>query len=98
MTGKLYTLLGPDRRSYLSNAPGELGGNRSTRIYGRLDCAGALRLIAKGGYVKNRVFFASGDGGEGCRSRCMPVEYREWRAATDLAAQLPARPRVPHIR
>lgn len=102
MTGKLYTLLGPDRRSYLSNAPGELGGNRSTRIYGRLDCAGALRLIAKGGYVKNRVFFASETAAKaaGYRpcSRCMPAEYREWRAATDLAAQLPARPRVPHIR
>ena len=37
---------------------GTLGGHRGTKIYGRLDCPSALRAIARGGYVKYRVFFA----------------------------------------
>jgi hypothetical protein len=28
------------------------------KIYGRLDCPAALRVIARGGYVRYRVFFA----------------------------------------
>ena len=55
---KTYTLLGPDRRRYQSFEPGTLGGHKGTRIFGRLDCPAALRAIARGGYVKNRVFFA----------------------------------------
>jgi hypothetical protein len=42
----------------LSETPGALGGHRKNKIYGRLDCPGALRWIAKGHYVKQRVFFA----------------------------------------
>jgi len=34
-----------------------LGGNRRGRIYGRLDCPAALRALARGGYLANRVFF-----------------------------------------
>ena len=37
---------------------GTIGGHRGTKIYGRLDCPSALRAIARGGYVKYRVFFA----------------------------------------
>jgi methylphosphotriester-DNA--protein-cysteine methyltransferase len=82
---KTYTLLGPDRKPYPSEVKGALGGNRSTRIYGRLDCPGALRLIAKGGYVKNRVFFldeptAIAAGYRPC-ARCMPEQYAQWKAA-----------------
>lgn len=58
MTTKMYRLLGPDRIPYASTAPGTYGGNTSTHIYGRLDCPTALRAIARGGYVANRVFFA----------------------------------------
>ena len=53
-----YTLLGADRRPYRSARPGTLGGHRRTRVYGRLDCPAALRAIARGGYVADRVFFA----------------------------------------
>lgn len=53
-----YTLVGADGQSYESTTLGTRGGHRRTRVYGRLDCAGALRAIAKGGYVKHRVFFA----------------------------------------
>ena len=52
-----WTLIGPDGEPYVSRRPGTLGGHRRTRIYGRLDCPTALRAIARGGYVANRVFF-----------------------------------------
>jgi methylphosphotriester-DNA--protein-cysteine methyltransferase len=54
-----YKLLGGDGRFYESAAPGAFGGHRRSRIYGRLDCPSALRAIARGGYVRHRVFFAS---------------------------------------
>ena len=64
---------------------GTIGGHRGTRIYGRLDCASALRAIAKGGYVKYRVFFADeaaaiAAGYRPC-ARCMPETYRAWKAS-----------------
>ena len=55
---KQYRLIGADGREYLSPTPGTLGGHRRTKGYGRLDCRVALRWIAKGHYVKWRVFFA----------------------------------------
>ena len=58
MCGVEYTLLGADRRPYKSSGRGALGGHLRSRLYGRLDCPAALRAIARGGYVKNRVFFA----------------------------------------
>jgi metal binding Ada-like protein len=81
---KLYRLLDPDRREVLSSEPGTLGGHRRNRIYGRLDCASALRWIAKGHYVRHRVFFADeaaaiAAGYRPC-ARCMPEEYRRWKA------------------
>ena len=62
---------------------GTLGGHRGTRIYGRLDCPSALRAIARGGYVKHRVFFAHeaeaiAAGYRPC-ARCMPEKYRAWK-------------------
>lgn len=58
MNTKLYTLLGADRRPYEGPTRGALGGHMRCRLYGRLDCEAALRAIARGGYVKNRVFVA----------------------------------------
>jgi methylphosphotriester-DNA--protein-cysteine methyltransferase len=62
---------------------GTLGGHRGTKIYGRLDCPAALRAIARGGYVKDRVFFrdereALAAGFRPC-AVCLPEKYREWR-------------------
>ena len=81
---RTWTLLDPQRRSYQSSVPGTLGGHRKSRIYGRLDCPGALRAIARGGYVANRVFFldeaaAIAAGYRPC-AVCMPERYREWKA------------------
>ena len=79
-----YTLLGADGKPYESPEPGTLGGHRRTKVYGRLDCAGAARWIAKGHYVKHRVFFADeptaiAAGYRPCAG-CMPERYREWKA------------------
>jgi hypothetical protein len=53
-----YTLLGADRKPYQSPTPGTLGGHRHGKVYGRVECPAELRAIARGGYVRNRVFFA----------------------------------------
>jgi methylphosphotriester-DNA--protein-cysteine methyltransferase len=83
MTGRSYTLLDSNRRPYLSATPGTLGGHRRSRIYGRLDCPGALRHIARGGYVANRVFFADVETAVAAGYRpcavCLPVEYKAWK-------------------
>ena len=80
---RAYTLIGRDGRPYRSPTPGTLGGHRRNKVYGRLDCAGALRWIAKGKYVNHRVFFADertavAAGYRPC-ARCMPTEYRAWK-------------------
>jgi methylated-DNA-[protein]-cysteine S-methyltransferase len=80
-----YTLVGGDGRPYPSATPGTLGGHRRSMVYGRLDCAGALRWIAKGHYVAHRVFFADEEtalaaGYRPC-ARCMPERYRAWKDA-----------------
>mgnify|MGYP002651903758 CR=1 FL=1 len=49
---------GPDGRAHPSPTPGTYGGHRGGRVYGRLDCRSALRALADGGYVADRVFFA----------------------------------------
>ncbi|KAF9951787.1 hypothetical protein BGZ72_006764 [Mortierella alpina] len=79
-----WTLLGSDRKPYLSAVPGALGGHRGSKIYGRLDCRSALRAIARGGYVRHRVFFldeatAIAAGYRPCGT-CMRQEYLGWKS------------------
>lgn len=79
-----WTLLGMDGGPYQSAVPGTLGGHRRTGVYGRLDCPTALRAIARGGYVKERVFFldeatAWAAGYRPC-ARCMTEDYLRWKA------------------
>ena len=80
---KIFMLMGVDGILYRSAAPGRLGGYRPRKIYGRLDCAGASRWIAKGKYAAHRVFFKDEEtailaGYRPC-ARCMPAEYAEWK-------------------
>ena len=80
-----YTLLDADGRNYASSTPGRFGGHRKSKIYGRLDCRAALRAIAAGGYVTNRVFFAEehiavATGYRPC-AVCLPEEYRAWKSS-----------------
>lgn len=56
--GRGWILVGADGRPHPSPIPGEWGGHRRSKVYGRLDCPSALRAIARGGYVRHRVFFA----------------------------------------
>jgi hypothetical protein len=75
-----FVLIGADGRPYRSAEPGTLGGNRRSKVYGRLDCRVAARYIAKGTYRKNRVFFADettaiAAGYRRCRS-CMQMTDR----------------------
>ena len=79
-----YTLIGADGLAYPSAVPGLLGGHRRNRGYGRLDCPTALRWIARGHYVRHRVFFADeptaiAAGYRPCFS-CLPERYAAWKA------------------
>lgn len=82
MTIRYWMLLDGDGELRRSAIPGALGGHRRTRIYGRLDCRAALSAIARGGYVKHRVFFldeasAVAAGFRPC-AICMPRHYEAW--------------------
>lgn len=80
---KTFTLLGPDGKPYASLVPGTLGGHQGGKLYGRLDCRAALQAIARGGYVRHRVFFADeataiAAGYRPC-AVCMPEAYAAWK-------------------
>jgi methylphosphotriester-DNA--protein-cysteine methyltransferase len=84
-TTKRYSLIGPDGRPYASAIPGVFGGHRRNKLYGRLDCPAALRALAAGGYVRNRVFFADEPTAIAAGYRpcavCLPEAYKAWRAS-----------------
>jgi len=80
-----YALLGADGRPRASDVRGQWGGHRGTKIYGRLDCLSALRALARGGYARQRVFFADeatavAAGYRPCAT-CCKDRYDAWRAA-----------------
>ncbi|WP_035994702.1 Ada metal-binding domain-containing protein [Bradyrhizobium sp. WSM1253] len=81
---KMYRLLGADRQVHLSSIQGSFGGNGRMKIYGRLDCASAMRAVAAGStYQKHRVFFADeataiAAGYRPC-GKCMKEKYDLWR-------------------
>ena len=79
-----YVLTGRDGRAFESPVPGAWGGHRLAKIYGRLDCPSALRAIARGGYVRHRVFFADEETAIAAGYRpcavCCPERYLAWKA------------------
>lgn len=80
---RYWRLIDDHGRKYLSDVPGALGGHKGGKLYGRLDCSAALSAIARGGYVKHRVFFrdeatAISAGYRPC-AVCMPREYVQWK-------------------
>ncbi|MFF4771230.1 Ada metal-binding domain-containing protein [Microtetraspora fusca] len=92
----MYTLTGLDGQPYPSPSPGTLGGHRRGRLYGRLDCPSALRAIARGGYVGQRVFFADeataiAAGYRPC-AVCLPDEYARWKHDPRRSSRRPAPP------
>jgi len=78
-----FSLLDATGRSYTSTTPGTLGGHRRNKLYGRLDCPSALRALAAGGYVHNRVFFADEQTAIAAGYRpcaiCLPAAYKLWK-------------------
>ena len=84
MADKLYKLMGPDKKFYLSPTPGLYGGyNGKDKIYGALNCPSALKWIAKGFYVDKRVFFkdevdALRAGFRPC-AVCQKEKYLKWK-------------------
>lgn len=79
-----WTLVGSDGEPWASDRPGTLGGHRRSRIYGRLDCPAALRAIARGGYVRHRVFFLGEEHAQAAGYRpcgvCLPAGPAGWKA------------------
>lgn len=99
-SNKTFALIGPDGKPYSSTVPGAFGGHRGGKLYGRLDCRAARQAIARGGYVKHRVFFADeataiAAGYRPC-AVCMPREYTVWKktrpATTASGTRREARP------
>ena len=84
MARHVSALVGADGSRYRSPGKGTLGGHRRSEIFGRLDCPSALRAIARGGYVSQRVFFADAATARRAGYRpcavCMPDAYRAWRS------------------
>jgi len=79
---KTYNLLGIDGQIYKSMGKGTLGGNRTLKLYGRLDCSSAIRALP--GFAAVRVFFADEStaiaaGYRPC-SNCMRERFNVWRA------------------
>lgn len=80
---KTFTRVGPDGKPYTHSTPGTFGGHCGGKLYGRLDCRAAPQAIARGGYVKHRVFFADAATAIAAGYRpcavCMPMEYAAWK-------------------
>jgi methylphosphotriester-DNA--protein-cysteine methyltransferase len=82
-----YALIGRDGQPYASARKGEFGGHRKTKIYGRLDCRAALAALlrknGRGGYARQRVFFASAADAVAAGYRpcgvCLPDAYANWK-------------------
>jgi methylphosphotriester-DNA--protein-cysteine methyltransferase len=84
MERRTYSLLGPDGLVYQSAIKGALGGHRRSKVYGRLNCPGAARALARGGpYARFRVFFADETTAVAAGYRpcwlCMRGEYETWK-------------------
>lgn len=86
---RVYILLDENGQEYPSLTPGTIGGYRRKKIYGRLDCPSAKRYIAKGQYVKHRVFFADEKTAKAAGYRpcgvCMREEYNKWKAGNNAS-------------
>jgi methylphosphotriester-DNA--protein-cysteine methyltransferase len=81
---KTYKLRDRRNKVFESVTKGRFGGHKGTKVYGHLDCPGALAWIAKGHYVKHRVFFqdeatAKAAGYRPC-GNCMRAAYKTWKA------------------
>lgn len=84
----MYKLIDSNNKEYLSGNKGTLGGNKSLKIYGRLDCPSALRWLSKGKYKNNRVFFKDEEtallaGYRPC-GICLKDKYLAWKNKNEI--------------
>lgn len=83
-----WTLCDPDGALYQSARPGNLGGHRRAKLYGRLDCRSALQALARGGYAHDRVFFLDEHAAQAAGYRpcavCLPDQYAAWKTGRPL--------------
>ena len=83
---KQYKLTDANGNIYLSDTPGEYGGNSKLKVYGRLDCGTALASMRRfpGEYQKHRVFFADEKTALAAEFRpcgnCLRAKYKEYMA------------------
>jgi hypothetical protein len=79
----VYKLIDKNNQEYLSILPGMFGGHKLLKIYGTLDCKSALSFIARGYYIKNRVFFLieqdAIDAGYRPCAKCLQTKYKIWK-------------------
>ena len=84
MSRRTWKLIGADGQLYESGVPGTLGGHRRSGLYGRLDCRAAAQAVARGGYVRHRVFFLDEETAIAAGYRpcavCLPEKYVTWKA------------------
>lgn len=89
MNSEGYRLLNAAGIEYLSTRPAQFGGHKGTKIYGRLDCSSALRWMAKGHYVKHRVFFHDAKTARSAGYRpcavCLLAEFEQWKLTSAQA-------------
>ena len=82
---RTFKLIGADGKPCIGTTPGIFGGHRGGKLYGRLDCRAALQAIARGGYVRHRVFFADEATAVAAGYRpcavCLPQAYANWNKA-----------------
>lgn len=86
---KHYKLTAPDGSVYLSETPGRFGGYKQKKIYGRLNCASAIRHLPN--YAKSRVFFANeaaaiAAGYRPC-GKCMKERHEVWKRGGEPRSQ-----------
>ncbi len=78
-----YFLTDRKGKQYISDHRGALGGHCKLKIYGSLNCPSAARYIAKGQYVKHRVFFEDEETAVAAGYRpcavCMKEKYKQWK-------------------
>ena len=91
---KMYKLINANGDEYLSPEKGAIGGYRNggQKIYGKLNCKNALNWIAKGHYVKHRVFFkdeatAIAAGYHPC-GKCMKDHYKLYKEGKIIPGNL----------
>ncbi|MEP6816893.1 MAG: Ada metal-binding domain-containing protein [Marmoricola sp.] len=82
-----YVLTSPDGSTYQSETPGEYGGNRKQKVYGRLDCGSArsARKRYPEVFLRHRVFFADEAAAIAAGFRpcgmCLREGYQRWKGA-----------------